>query len=57
LSAVDVAAIGWFDVIGRIFNLRFHLYDKPLIRGAESVGEGWADRELAGLRKAAGELL
>jgi Ser/Thr protein kinase RdoA (MazF antagonist) len=57
LSEVDVAAIGWFDVIGRIFNLRFHLYDKPLIRGTESVGEGWADRELAGLRRAAGELL
>jgi Ser/Thr protein kinase RdoA (MazF antagonist) len=57
LPEVDLAAIGWFDVIGRILNLRFHLYDKPLIRGTESVGEGWADRELAGLRKAAGELL
>lgn len=57
LAAVDLAAIPWLAVVGRIFNLRFHLVDKPLLRGTESTAEGWADGELAELRRAAAELL
>ncbi|GAA1634443.1 phosphotransferase enzyme family protein [Kribbella alba] len=57
LTDVDTAAIPWLMVAASIFNLRFHLHDKPLIRGRESIGEGWAANELASLRKAARELL
>ena len=53
----DVEAIPWLAVVGSIFNLRFHLHDKPLIRGTESIHEGWAAAELAALRKAARQLL
>ncbi|WP_433162784.1 phosphotransferase enzyme family protein [Kribbella sp. CA-247076] len=53
----DEAAIPYLGVAARIANLRFHLIDKPRFRGAESRTEGWADRELTALRKAAGQLL
>jgi Ser/Thr protein kinase RdoA (MazF antagonist) len=49
----EVAALPWLDVVQRVHNLRFHLVDKPAWRGTESVGEGWADRDLAALRAAA----
>jgi Ser/Thr protein kinase RdoA (MazF antagonist) len=55
--AADLAAIPYLAVVGSIFNLRFHLKDKPLIRGTESISEGWADDELDSLRKAAVQLL
>jgi Ser/Thr protein kinase RdoA (MazF antagonist) len=57
ISAADEAAIPYLTVVGRIFNLRFHLRDKPLFRGTESRTEGWADHELAALKQAADELL
>jgi Ser/Thr protein kinase RdoA (MazF antagonist) len=57
ITAEDEAAIPYLGVAGRISNLRFHLVDKPLIRGTESRAEGWADRELTALRQAADELL
>jgi Ser/Thr protein kinase RdoA (MazF antagonist) len=57
ISDADLAAIPYLEVVGRIFNLRFHLVDKPLIRGTESIQEGWADAELDALRRAADELL
>jgi Ser/Thr protein kinase RdoA (MazF antagonist) len=57
ISEADLAAIPYLAVAGRIFNLRFHLIDKPLIRGTESRGEGWAADELAALRRAADDLL
>ena len=57
ITAADEAAIPYLAVVGRIFNLRFHLYDKPAFRGRESISEGWADHELAGLKQAADELL
>jgi len=57
ITAEDEAAIPYLGVAGRISNLRFHLVDKPLIRGIESRTEGWADRELTALRQAADELL
>jgi Ser/Thr protein kinase RdoA (MazF antagonist) len=57
IPAEDEAAIPYLGVAGRISNLHFHLVDKPLIRGTESRTEGWADRELTGLRQAADQLL
>ncbi len=57
ITAADAAAIPHLTVVGRIFNLRFHLYDKPAFRGRESISEGWADHELAELKQAADELL
>ena len=57
ISEADLAAIPYLAVVGGIFNLRFHLIDKPLIRGTESIGEGWADGELSALLRAAGRLL
>lgn len=57
LSPVELAAIPWLAVVGRVFNLRFHLVDKPLLRGTESTAEGWAAGELAELRRAASQLL
>jgi Ser/Thr protein kinase RdoA (MazF antagonist) len=53
----DEAIIPYLQVVGRIFNLRFHLVDKPQYRGTESRAEGWADQELNGLRQAAATLL
>jgi Ser/Thr protein kinase RdoA (MazF antagonist) len=57
LPDIDLAAIPWLSVAASIFNLRFHLHDKPLIRGTESISEGWAAAELASLHQAARELL
>jgi Ser/Thr protein kinase RdoA (MazF antagonist) len=57
ITAEDEAAIPYLGVAARIANLRFHLVDKPLIRGTESRTEGWADRELTALKQAATELL
>lgn len=57
LGEADLAALPWFGVIARIFDLRFHLVDRPAMRGTESLTEGWVDRRLDGLRGAAAELL
>jgi Ser/Thr protein kinase RdoA (MazF antagonist) len=57
LSEADLAAIPYFAVVGRIFNLRFHLVDKPSFRGTESQAEGWAAAEFSALHEAAAELL
>ena len=57
IPAADLAAIPYLAVAGRISNLRFHLVDKPLIRGTESIGEGWAAAELDALHRAADQLL
>jgi Ser/Thr protein kinase RdoA (MazF antagonist) len=57
VSEADLAAIPYLTVAARLANLRFHLVDKPMIRGTESIGEGWAAAELAELRKAADRLL
>ncbi len=56
LHPVDLRALPWLDVVGRIHNLRFHLVDKPAWRGTESWGEGYLDRELDALRDAARDL-
>ncbi|SNT65584.1 hypothetical protein SAMN05421812_12433 [Asanoa hainanensis] len=57
LGAEDLAALPWFTVRALITNLHFHLVDKPAFRGTDSIGEGWAERELGALRAAAGRLL
>ena len=55
-SADDLAAIPWLSVVDLVGNLHFHLVDKPKLRGSESIGEGWADRDLQALRAAAERL-
>jgi Ser/Thr protein kinase RdoA (MazF antagonist) len=52
----DLAALPWLDVLGRLANLHFHLVRKPLLRGTESIAEGWAEREIAHLRAASARL-
>lgn len=51
LTTADLEAVGWLGIASRISNLRFHLVDKPQIRGLESISEGWAQGELSGLRE------
>lgn len=53
----DLAALPWFTIVGNISNLKFHLVDKPMFAGTESVAEGWAERILIDLRAAAKDLL
>jgi Ser/Thr protein kinase RdoA (MazF antagonist) len=53
LPEVELAALPWLGVIELIWNLRFHLVDRPAFHGTESIGDGWVDRELASLRQAA----
>jgi Ser/Thr protein kinase RdoA (MazF antagonist) len=55
-SDAEVAALPWLDAVGRIGDLHFHLVDKPLLRGTESIGEGWAEHNLDRLREAAARL-
>ena len=57
IAASDEAAIPYLRVAGRIFNLRFHLVDKPTFRGTDSRTEGWAAGELEALRQDAAEIL
>ncbi|MDG4824353.1 phosphotransferase [Asanoa sp. WMMD1127] len=57
LADADLAALPWLRVRELIANLHFHLVDKPTFRGTDSIGEGWAERELSALRAAAGRLL
>lgn len=57
ITPEDEAAIPYLQVAGSIFNLYFHIVDKPRWRGAESRDEGWAAAELDGLRAAADVLL
>jgi hypothetical protein len=53
----DLAALPWFTIVGNIYNLKFHLVDKPMFTGTESLTEGWAERILIDMRAAAKELL
>jgi Ser/Thr protein kinase RdoA (MazF antagonist) len=57
LSDHDLAAVGWLRVVGLIFNLEFHLLRKPLVRGLDSINEGWAEREIEDLARLASDLL
>lgn len=51
IPAADLAAEPWIAAVRCIGHLNFHLVTKPLWRGLESVGEGWADAALADLRR------
>jgi Ser/Thr protein kinase RdoA (MazF antagonist) len=53
----DLAALPWFTIVGNIYNLKFHLVDKPMFAGTESLAEGWAERILIDMSAAAKELL
>jgi Ser/Thr protein kinase RdoA (MazF antagonist) len=53
----DLAALPWFTIAGNISNLKFHLVDKPVFAGTESLAEGWAESILTGMRAAATDLL
>jgi Ser/Thr protein kinase RdoA (MazF antagonist) len=53
IADADLQALPWLDVIERVGVLHFHLVDKPLLRGTESVGDGWAEHNLERLRSAA----
>jgi Ser/Thr protein kinase RdoA (MazF antagonist) len=57
ITPEDEDAIPSLQVVARILNLRFHLVDKPRLRGTESRGEGWADAEYDALRAAADVVL
>lgn len=53
----DLAALPWFEIVGNIANLKFHLVDKPMFAGTESLAEGWAKSILTDMRAAASDLL
>lgn len=57
LADNDLAALPWFTIAGNIAHLKFHLVDKPVFAGTESLAEGWAERILIDLRAAARDLL
>jgi Ser/Thr protein kinase RdoA (MazF antagonist) len=57
VSDAEVGALPWLDAVGRIGDLHFHLVDKPLLRGTESIGDGWAEHNLDRLRAAARHLI
>ncbi len=50
LRPVDTAAVLALRVVELVRNVAWHLTAKVALRGTESVGEGWVDRELASLR-------
>lgn len=47
---VDEAALPWVQVVEVIGKLTFHLTDKAIWRGTESLGEGWVEGCLTELR-------
>jgi Ser/Thr protein kinase RdoA (MazF antagonist) len=53
----DLAALPWFTIVGNISNLRFHLVDKPMFAGTDSLTEGWAESILTAMRATAKDLL
>jgi len=56
VSAADLAALPWLRVVESIENLAFHLTDKAIWRGTESIAEGWVEQGLAELRSSADRL-
>jgi len=55
LGEADLSAVPAFRIVGSLTNLRFHLVQKPLLRGTESIAEGWVDdllRQFATVRPA-----
>jgi Ser/Thr protein kinase RdoA (MazF antagonist) len=52
----EMSALPWLEVCALLSNLRFHMIEKPLYRGLESLTEGWVDRELARIDELARQL-
>ncbi|GAA3227025.1 phosphotransferase enzyme family protein [Dactylosporangium siamense] len=50
LRPVDPDAVVALRVVELVRNIAWHLTAKVALRGSESVGEGWVERELASLR-------
>ena len=50
LRPIDTEAVVAVRVVELVRNIAWHLTDKVALRGSESVGEGWVERELASLR-------
>ncbi|MET7421527.1 phosphotransferase [Dactylosporangium sp. NPDC005555] len=51
LRPIDTGGIVALRVVELVRNIAWHLRDKVAMRGTESVGEGWVDRELESLRE------
>lgn len=56
LGDAEIEALPWLEAVARIGELHFHLVDKPLLRGIESIGAGWASGNLSRLRELAARL-
>ena len=50
LRPVDTEAVVALRVVELVRNIAWHLTAKVALRGSESIGEGWVERELASLR-------
>ncbi len=57
VGKADLEALPWLRVVESIKNLAFHLTEKTRWRGTETLGEGWVEDGLAGLRASADQLL
>ncbi|MDG6103509.1 phosphotransferase [Dactylosporangium aurantiacum] len=51
LRPIDTGAVAALRVVELVRNVAWHLTDKVALRGTESVGEGWVERELASLHR------
>lgn len=51
LRRIDTGAVAALRVVELVRNVAWHLTGKVALRGTESVGEGWVDRELASLHR------
>lgn len=56
VGPVDLQALPWIRIVEVIENLAFHVTEKVLWRGRESLGEGWVADGVAELRSAADRL-
>ena len=57
VGTADLEALPWLRVVESIRHLAFHLTEKARWRGTETLGEGWVEDGLAGLRASADQLL
>lgn len=57
VKPADMEALPWLRVVESIENLAFHLTEKAVWRGTETLGEGWIEDGLAELRSSADRLI
>lgn len=57
VTPVDMDALPWLRVVESIENLAFHLTEKAVWRGTETLGEGWIEDGLTELRLSAERLV